>query len=651
MDEQAKEGGAFGVTEALAMYEDYKNAWTESYRQARIDIKMALGDRDVQWGAEWDNFSAEPGTPYVVINQLPQFIHQVTNDIRLNTPSIRILPDVDSNEETAEAISELIRAIEYKSNADEVYDTAAQYSVTCSIGFIRVDHDYCDDRSGNQEVLIDRVNDPLSIFIDPSSVECDGRDAMGAIALETVTRKDFKKRYPGKEFISFSDPKDNSEKRDTIVIGEVFIKEVAGEKPNQQITIRRYKFSGHDLLEETVFPGNYIPIIPVYGVEVWVDGKRNLLSLIRQARDPQRRLNHWASKESQILSMAPISPIIAVRNTIANERGQYQRPGKETVLEYDQLDDNGQPAPPPRRLESPSIPTGIINAMQGAKEGIKESIGMYAASLGTKSNVVSGVAYNAQKQEGDVATLHFADNLRRSITHVGRVIVGMIPVIYDTPRVLQLVNNETDPKLVGVNGAMVEGQEEHIDLTKGTYHVRVTTGASYTTKRQETAAFLSDMFKQNPELLKIGGDILFKNIDMSGAEAMSERFKKMLPPELQEESKDPRLAQMETVMKQQQEQIMRLSAMLQEAKQAIDSKDGERQVKIAELVLKEKELDIKGQEIALKYQPQGNTEEMLTQHVLSEQAADNQLKREIYANVIRFGADGSRLDGQASPTA
>jgi len=580
--------GGFSLSEAKEMYQTYKDYWHEIYREATIDLLMAVGDKPTQWGNGWDSNYKLPAAA-VVVNELPQFIHQVCNDIRQNTPSIKAIPDYDADEETAEIYGELIRAIEYKSCADEVYDTAAEYQVTSSIGFIRVDHDYCDEEGDHQELFVKRVTDPFAIFIDPASIECDGRDMMGAVILEEISKKDFKLLYPDKNAVCFMEAKD-SDKKKIITIAEIYIKEWIDARRKKAI-VKRYKFSGEELLDETIFPSKYIPIVPVYGSETWIDGKRYLQSLIRQAREPQRRLNHWLSKESQILSMAPVAPVMAQVGTLVNDRGQWQNPASEMVLEYNAADIDGNPANKPERLAPPPIPTGIINAAQEAKEGIKESMGLYNASIGNRSNEVSGVAINARKVEGDVATFHFADNLRRAITQVGRILVDAIPHIYDTPRILQIITDEQTAKTVGVNGAeMQEGQERSFDLTRGNYHVRVTTGASYTTKRQEDADMYGQLIQANPQLLSVIGDLWAKS---RGDEALANRLQKTIDPKLLDEETDPQVQAMQQTMQQMQEQ-------LQQAMQALQSKQGEEAIKQAELQVKQGELQLKEAELKVK---------------------------------------------------
>lgn len=596
------ESGSLSVEDALKMYDEYKSYWEENYREAAIDLKMAVGDPYTHYGLGWDEKYSKPSSAMVVDNELPQYIHQVTNDIRQNVPSIKVLPVADGDVETGEIFTGLFRAIEDHSHADEVCDTAAEYAVTCSIGFMRIDHDYCNDESDEQEIVFKTVPDPLSNWLDPASVEYDGRDANGAICLEVISKKEFERLYPKKTISSFVDPKGDVSKMDSIVLAEIFIREISGAR-GKKYTVRRYKFSGEEELGQTVFPGKYVPLVPIYGQVTWIDGKRVLSSLIRQARSPQRRLNHMLSKESQVLAQAPIAPILAVEGTLVNERKQYQIPGLENALEYRQTDLDGNTAPPPIRLQPPSASTGFLEAIASAKEAIKASMGIYNAGLGKREGNASGIALEQLDRSGDVATFHYPDNVRRSYGHMGEIAIEMIPVIYDTPRIVQTLNDETDVIMVGINGAPMQAdQKQPYDLAKGKYRVRITTGASYTTKRQEESAFLQEVFKADPELIKIGGDLLFKSMDTPGAQAMAARMKKMLPPQLLDDSKDPQVIALTQELQKAQEIIQTGAQELQFLQAQLKSKQIEDAVKVKEAEIKEQDVQIKAKEVAIKEQ-------------------------------------------------
>ena len=99
-----------------------------------------------------------------------------------------------------------------------------------------------------------------------------------------------------------------------------------------------------------------------------------------------------------------------------------------------------------------------------------------------------------------------------------------IPEIYDTARTIRIFGEEDEPKEIGINGQMVKDQEESFDLRKGKYDTKVLTGAAFTTPRQEAAAFFNSIVEKRPELMETMGDLLFKNSDFAGAQAMAERW-------------------------------------------------------------------------------------------------------------------------------
>ncbi len=602
------------VKSALQMFEEYQEGWREIYEKAKDDLEFYIGKDDAQWNEKALKSRTALGRPCLTVNVLPQFVHQVTNQIRQNTPSINVIPsDVKSSEETAKILKGVIRKIEYDSGADEVYDTAATYAVTSSLGFIRVNHDYVAPDSFEQHITIERVQNPLACWIDPKSVECDGSDAKGAIIIDSISRKEFEKKYPNKKFSPFDTKTQiEDERSESINLAEIYVIEYETSEKQQNedgsITdavaglfgrkkqpvkkrilkkpvVRRYLFSGADKLEESVFPCHYIPIIPVYGQEIWVDGKRNLISLIRNAKDPQRRYNHWSSIEAEINDNLPLAPWIAEAGTVEEFAEDYTDPNSAKVLRYRSKDLEGNPASPPQRVTIGSPANFALGSKQEAYEDIKRSMGLYDASVGQKSNETSGIAIEARQQQGDVATFHFPDNLARSVAQVGRVIIGMIPQIYDTARIVQIVDDEENTKFIGVNGAYTEEQDDVYDLTQGQYDVRVTTGRAYASRLQESSVKLGEIIGQNPAMMGVFGDLWAKGLDIPYADQLAERIKKTIDPKLLVEDKqgqqppDPE----KEMMAQQLEQMQ---AQLQEVMPIVEGKQVEMQFKQQELQLK-----------------------------------------------------------------
>lgn len=596
---------------AKDLWERDSGAWAEVYQKAKDDLYFMGDEPYAMWNDDLRKERWLSGRPVLTIDQLSQFIHQVVNDIRQNTPSIDIIPADDASIEDARARKEIIRGIEYKSNADEVYDTAANNSVRSSIGFIRVDNEYSNNTGFEQELVIKRVINPLACMIDSDSVECDGRDAKHAFVLEDMTVDAFKKRWPQFTPSSFTAKREkkNYKSTEVVTICEFFqIEQQPVELADGQLKrtaskpiVKRYWLSGQDILEQSIFPGIYVPLIPVYGEEAWIDGKRHILSLIRKSKDVQQMYNLWASLETELLMKQPIAPVIAAAGSIEAYKDDWTKPGKSMALRYDPLDANGDPVPKPERLAPPTIPTGIVNAKVETLNDIKASLGMYNANIGQKSNAISGVAINAQKLEGDVATYHFGDNLTRSVTQVGRVLNSALSDTIDTPRLIRAVDVEGNPKMLGVNGMIGEGQQGTINLAKGSFDVRVTTGPSYTTKRQETVAAMNELFKAQPELITVMGDLYFKNSDFAGAEAMYERIRKTMDPKLVTDEKNPETQMMAAKLQEAAGAIQQLQQQVVESQQQLKAKNYTQEAQQAQSDLKYEEeiLNLKKQ-LAIK---------------------------------------------------
>jgi hypothetical protein len=155
--------------EALDKFTETKSYWANIYEAHRVSTRFSIGldqwtDRELRLRGGIANCLSVP--------VLPQYIHQVVNDMKMNTPSINVLPgEGGGDKETAKILKGLIRNIEYKSKSDSVYDTAGDYAVRGGFGFIGVDHDYISDESFLQELKLRRFQNPQSVYIDMNSVD------------------------------------------------------------------------------------------------------------------------------------------------------------------------------------------------------------------------------------------------------------------------------------------------------------------------------------------------------------------------------------------------------------------------------------------------------------------------------------------------
>lgn len=575
------------------------------------DTKFALGD---QWREEDRKLREVDRRPCLTINRLPQHLRQVINDSRQNRPSIKIFPvDDGADIETAKIYSGLIRHIQLNSNADVAFDTALEGAVRGGRGFFRILTQFVHPMSFDQELLIKRIADPLTVKFDPFSTEPDGSDANFCFIEEDMPNEEFKAKYPNSKLCNADGFADARARRPgwisdksvrvveyyrreytptTIVLlsnGSVVEKSklakelapgvtIVKERETLMLKVLWVKTNGYEILEETEWPGQWIPVIPVIGEEIWLEGKRHLESLIRHAKDPQRMVNVWTSYESEVISIAPKVPWIGYAGQFKNFEKDWQEANVRNMpyLQVNPVMVNGQVAPLPQRNAYEPPIQAITQAKLGASDDIKSTTGQYDNALGNRSNETSGRAINARAAQAQTGTFHFTDNLNRSIRHAGRICVAAIPHIYDTARTSVIIGEEGEKEVVRINQEFEKPNGEVVNyfLSRGKYDVSVETGPSYATKRAEASFNMMEMARAYPPLMEIAGDLVTKNFDWPGATEISERMKML--PSIAAVAKDPNQKplppQVQAQLAQQGQMIEQLSAQLAAATQEIQTK-------------------------------------------------------------------------------
>ena len=193
----------------------------------------------------------------------------------------------------------------------------------------------------------------------------------------------------------------------------------------------------------------------------------------------------------------------------------------------------------------------------------------------------------ARQREGDISTFHFIDNLSRSIRHVGRVIIDLIPHIYSEERIVRVLGEDGSERAVQINAPYAETDENGnpyealYDLTVGKYDLAVTAGPSFTTRREEAATQMTELIRAYPAAAPLVGDLMAKNFDWPGADELAKRFEKMLPAQLGENQLPPEI----------QEQIQQGIAKMKEQAEEIEALKSDRSVDLAELKIKEYEAE------------------------------------------------------------
>jgi hypothetical protein len=663
-------------------------AWGHMHQKNNEILKFIAGD---QWTEMARSNLENAGFSAQTQDMIKPALRQITNELRKNTPSIQVNPADDTTVKSAGKMDDLVRSIQEACKADVAYQQGGLAAAQVGMGFLRVLSKYESNDSMNQVLYVEPVYDANTVMLDPNHRGVAGQDSEYAFVTTTLTLDEYGRRYGGSkldEMIkakSWVGARKNWIEGDMVVINEYYFKDydkktlyqirfvttgkvdttfdlsqyyvltedgmIDGELPQEEMlthpdlvmvidqrnvqvpTIRWCKLNEVEVLEKSVWPGDYIPIVAVKADEFWIDDKRRVVGAVEPAIEAQVSLNYYLSLEAQYIQMAPKAPYIGTAAQFKTFEQQWAalNVSSQAFIPYNK-DDN---APPPSRDLGEVPIQRLAELVADARNAVRQIFGVFDPT-NTQIAPESGKALLARQHQAYNSNFHFYDNLARSVQHVGCILIDAIPTFYDTPRRIQTINEAGEQKTVDFNTPDESGKVAY-DLTNGSYTVSIQTGPSFGTKRQEGASQLLELMKVlSPEASQALADMAVSNMDWPGAKEAAARLRAMVPIEIlqasdAEEGVDSaedaaRLKAMVTQLKQQLEKVqqafvqqqqmldianqeMKLEKMSKEVdmlKAELDYKlkSRDQDVKEAttelEFYIKQKELEMQQQELDLK---------------------------------------------------
>jgi hypothetical protein len=539
---------------AIERFKQCLDASDKIRAEALEDVLFINGQ---QWLESIIKDRADDRRPAMTVNRLPAFVNQIVNDMRKNRPAIKIRPTADQYKDNASVVDGLVRSIMTNGDAKTALDTASLYQVVNGFGYIRVLTDYCNDESFDQIIKIDRCENPFAVYF-PIHLcrQLDYSDAPFCFIRSKMSKEEFYRKYPNVKTDNYElqgtgDP--NWISKDYIYVAEYFDviydtkklyllrdgtttkekpknpKDVVRTRDIETHEIKWYLLTQYDILERRDWVGKYIPVIPVLGQEINENGVKTYISMIRFAKDPQRMFNYMYSSFAESVALAPRAPWVAAEGQIEDFKSDWQTANQKNhaVLVYKPTSLDGQTVPPPQRTQPADAGASVLQGMSMAVDNLKAVTGVFDASLGAPGNETSGRAIIARQKEGDNSNYHFMANMQIATHHLGRILVDMIPKIYDTARTVRILGEDMTDKIVELNQES-EDQDEIYDMSVGEYEILVDVGPTYETKRVETAQNLINIITALPQVGTITADILMRQLDFPLSDEAADRLKRMI---------------------------------------------------------------------------------------------------------------------------
>lgn len=636
------------LTEIRERYDYAEKEWAEIRAEAAIDMRFVGGD---PWDKKDRDAREKAGRPCLSLDELGQHFNQVINGVRSEKRAIKFSPKGHgATDATAQLYTDLMREIEYRSHAQVAYTTAFQDCIHRGYGFVRVKTEYESDRSFNQQLAIVSIVNPDMVLPDPDAQRPDSSDMKYCFVIESRSHDEFKREFGEQAHITdFSGlatlypqwVKENriliaeywkikTKKRKLLLIQppatpapagmlnarapapqkpiEMFEDEIdlarlpAGasivrDRPVDWPSVCQYLTNGLEILSTTEWPGKYIPIISCYGMVIYVEGKRKILSMTRLARDPYMLYCYYRTCEAELVGMTPKTPYMAYEGQFSPENLiEVQKSLHEPVAAlFAKATIEGLPAGtvlplPQRPTYEPPIQALEIGA-ESARRAIQSAMG--ASPLPTQAqrrNEKSGIALEKIADSSQRGSFHFNDHFDDLIRQTGVVNEDLIDKVIDTARdigvrepndavTMRRVNDPNDPRSVS---------------TKGDHAVTVSTGPEYESAREAESAF-ADTLMQTP-FAPLIADLAVKL--KGGGPVLDEMAERLTPAQFRKpkDGQGPDPAQLQQQVAGMQAQLQQLSGVAQQMADELKSKkyeaDSKERIAQAEILSKEKIADV-----------------------------------------------------------
>jgi hypothetical protein len=616
--------------------------WEGSFRDLyNIDRKFANADSDNGW--QWpDDLRRDREInrrPALTINKVGPLCALIMNDMRQNMPDVSYKPTGgEATFEAAQAIEGVYRHQAYKSNFASLLGDAGESAVEGGIGWVRVLTDYEDDESFQQEITFGPVRDHLSVYLDPDIKMADGSDAKFGFVFDEIPEKEFNRQFPD---IPTAANTGLGEADDWVRDGNIRVAEYYRilEKPDELIYLvdrngkdakfRRseltpelkaqleaavergddfksrkikkyqlewYKIAGSKVVDKRKLKGRYIPLVRVIGKERVIEGKLERKGHVRPLKDAQRMYNVNSSSQVEAAYLNTKTPWLVATDAVAGNEVAWNNLNRNNppYLTFKHKDEDGDPIPPPQRIDSSVTSNAWMDGMKIAASELEMISGQTAPQQANPLLERTPQAINAREKKGDVVNGHFQENLAMAVRHAGRIFLDLFPHYYDTERVVKILGKDgtqNDLRIKPDAESAYEEQRDQKDADEvrsvlnpniGKYAVQSDSGPSYATQRQEQWDAFVQIASKNGDFMNEFGDLMFQAADFPNADKISERFlrkiKQMMPWLLDDNATNPAVSELQQQLKEANGALAEAVEKIAELRISLKGKDEKRDI-------------------------------------------------------------------------
>lgn len=555
----------------------YVDQWDMSIRQARENINK----------------------PTMEFNKVTTVIRSILGEMRNNSPSLTVRGvGKDIPQDAVDIREGLIRQIHYDSDADIAYQIAGRHGLECGWGSCRVVAEYESPDSFKQVLRIKAIMDFQAAFWDPTASSANKEDGDYCGVYTVMSKETFLKQYgkicpdpqsvdglSGNYYLRWNT-------RDTVLVAEIYYKEyytktlamlsdgkempldeanevmemqeqylennpnaemlgfesleIAKKREVRDYKIKHKKFVQNKILEETDYPGRILPIPYFEGDSTVIDGVQIPIPFVQDAIDTQKLINYIGSEVAYAILRSRKETVIGTSDMFEGHEDDWLNPNRvQGWLEYNYDPKAGKP----EFITPPVFSPSLLEAYNNATQDLMQILGRFEESRGQETNAISGVAINARQRAANKPVNLYDDNNQRGIKQIGKILLDMIPHIYDTERDVMVRMADGTTKAVTVNkqngySMTPDGDMEpriENDLTSGKYDIEIRVDGSYDAQQAQAMDVLIRLATINPAISNLVPDLLAEVSGLENTQKLVERLKTLVPPQIiaKEEGQPP----------------------------------------------------------------------------------------------------------------
>lgn len=585
-DESENDSEEDFLKEYVECVNDWYSYFSEHIERARNYLTFLYVD---QWDVNIRQRREEISQPTMEFNKLTTIIRGILGEQRNNSPALTVR-GVGKNVQqgTVDIYEGLIAEIHYDSDADIVYQVASKHALECGWGAARVVSEYEDPKTFKQCLRIKAIMDFQAAFWDPTAQEANKSDGDYCGVYTVLSSQKFKKLYP-----KIQNPQDVTgltnnyyirwNTRDTVMIAEIYCKkwyskklyqlsdgkeleekdmkkvmemqdkfleanpdadllgftplEVVNERDVRDYKIKHIKFVQNAILEETDYPGKILPVVYFEGDSAVIDGEMIPIPYIQDAIDTQKLINYIGSEMAYAMLRSRKETVIGTPDMFAGFEEDWMNPSRvQGYLEFN-FDRQGNK---PEFIDPPVFNPAFLSAYNNSTQDLMQCLGRYEESRGQESNAISGRAINARQRAANNPVNLYNDNMQRGIKQIGKVLIDMVPHIYDSERTVMIRGRDNKSKAMDVNvqqgytmtpGGGIEPKVQN-DLTTGKYDIEVRVDGSYDAQMSEAMDILIRLAQINPAIASLIPDLLAEVSGLENTQQLVERLRTLVPPQI-----------------------------------------------------------------------------------------------------------------------